>query len=317
LRRIPCLVLACFLTIAPDSLCSCFNASIWKNISSRYQVFLIFDPNNLDHRIVMRYASCLFHLLKDMSVDFIGISTGNFDVTMEAKRICSISFPIILEKDVDFMKKNNLITCCGATILVDPENTVIFRDDQLLPPALLSQLLERQLNMEKRIFDQAIWIPPFLRGDILNNFPITKVKNEENSHLTLSMKNINIITFFSSFSLCPECRHIKRLETIRKISEEDYSDMLYIGICFLEPFTIRDIRKILNNLPFEVPFESFTTQNFMPCENILIIDDRLKCDPWTIITDNQGRVIWSEETGRTEKDLLIEINQVIKQFYGY
>ncbi|MGB9905793.1 MAG: peroxiredoxin family protein [Candidatus Saccharicenans sp.] len=283
---------------------------IGNNLNGQYKLFLLFDPKNLAHRFSIMYAQILWFRLKTFHLSVIGISTGNTEDAEEAQRLCRISFPVIQEREVKFIKKHNLNGCCGATMLVGPEQEIIFKENELLQSDLLRQLIERYLDIDEISKTPPFWHPPFFENQIIPDFTLYEINGQKKS-LSDSLKKLNILTFFSSYSYCRTCKHMNRLETLQKIYMNSIDNM-FIGIFFMEPFSTDDIKLIKSHQVLN--FDTYLIQNFMPEDNIYITEENLKCDPWSVLIDNDRVVIWTEYPGLTEERIIKEITEKIKNF---
>jgi hypothetical protein len=85
-----------------------------------------------------------------------------------------------------------------------------------------------------------------------------------------------------------------------------------IAVFFLEPFTAEDVFSIKNHK--RVKFDTFLIPNFMSDDNIYIRDDRLKCDPWTIVVDKNGSVLWVELPGISENIVETEVIRLLQDY---
>ena len=311
-----CIVLFCFLIlsashaqIAIKDISGHFIS--FDNIRGRYLLVLVFNPANLGHRLSLMYAEVLSKKLPSIPLTILGISTGDIGKTLAAKKLCKISFPLSLDWPKMFID-NELTGCCGATILFDQDHKIIFRDNDVLTPDLLRQLLLRQLNIDERLLQgPIIWDPPFLKGDIFVDFPVLEIADGKTKKLYNKLKKINLFTFFSSFSFCSNCKHNNRLETLDKIAALNDHD-LFIAVFFLEPFTAEDVFSIKKHK--RVKFDTFLIPNFMSDDNIYITDDRLKCDPWTIVVDKNGSVLWVELPGISENIVETEVIRLLQDY---
>jgi hypothetical protein len=52
----------------------------------------------------------------------------------------------------------------------------------------------------------------------------------------------------------------------------------------------------------------------MSDDNIYITDDRLKCDPWTIVVDKNGSVLWVELPGISENIVETEVIRLLQDY---
>lgn len=275
----------------------------------QHELFLVFDPKNLSHRFSIMYAQALWKRFKMFNLSVFGISTGNRQDTEEAKQLCRVSFPVIQDGGIKFIEKHNLNGRCGATMLVSPDQEILFKESELLPPELLRQLIERHLNMVEMRAEPPVWSPPFIEREIIPDFMIYEIDGQRRT-LSEELKKLNILTFFSSYSSCLSCKHVSRLETLRKIST-NAGDGPFLGVFFMEPFSVDDVKMIRTSQGWNFP--TYLIQNFMSEENIFITEERLKCDPWSVLIDDNRVVIWSEYPGFSEERIIKEINQRISK----
>jgi thiol-disulfide isomerase/thioredoxin len=117
------------------------------------------------------------------------------------------------------------------------------------------------------------------------------------------------LTFFSS--MCTTCKTGQRINTLTKINEmfNESNVNAFIYLVFSRPFDEYDIESWEQEI--KMPFSRFFCySDIYSEEEKYIADTSMRLDPMTVVIDNNSVVIFIEQFGMSEKDLIEKIKKL-------
>lgn len=274
---------------------------IWQD---KFSLFLFFDPSRLNHKAILKYAQVLLNRYRPHNLTIIGISSANEERLKQIQRLCDLTFPLVADLSHQIYGQFNLGRCCGATVFALPNGNIIFKANILISPENLRQLVEK--NLLGKIdyeFSGMSWNSLYKPGDIFPDQQVFDMAANKHHSLSSLAKDILIITFLSSF--CSSCNHGERLKTLQRLGDHLRSRII---LGFLEPFEAHDVRQLETYVKSD--FRKYIFKNIFSDDQIYITDEKLKCEPWTIVISKDRKVLFAEIPGQTESEISSAIKNI-------
>jgi peroxiredoxin len=273
-------------------------------------ILLFFDSLKTTHKAILDYANTLQCKYQSGGLQIIGISVRNDESASNLKKYGDYSLRIISDSNKDIHSEFGFQECCGGTVFLDKKRKTIFLEKRLIDAEVLRQLTEKYLlgkvNYTFNIPKERIRFKPN------TGFPSLTFRKEGESAKIVSgdlIKNLTVLTFFSS--MCSTCKTGRRVGTLTKIKEifDDRKVDANFYLVFFPPFDENDIQFWEQDI--KLPFKKvFCFSKVYSDEEKYISDNSMRLDPLTVIVDTTLDVIFLEQFGMSEEELIENIKRL-------
>lgn len=273
-------------------------------------ILLFFDSLKTTHEAILDYANTLQRRYQSGGLQIIGISVRSDESTSNLNNYGDYSLQIISDSNRDIHSEFGFQECCGGTVFLDKKRKTIFFEKRLIDAEVLRQLTEKYLlgkvNYTFNIPKERIRFKPN------TSFPSLSFKKEGKSAKIVTgdlIKKRTVLTFFSS--MCSTCKTGKRVGTLTKIKEifdarEVEADFYLV---FFPPFDEEDIKFWEQDM--KLPFKKvFCYSEVYSDEEKYISDNSMRLDPLTVIVDTTLDIIFIEQFGMSEEELIENIKRL-------
>lgn len=297
-------------TLGPHDIVFSEDSFLVNSQKGKTLLVLFFDHENTLHKRSIIYSRVLWEKYKKQGLTVIGVP-GKYAKSKLFRQNADLMFPWLIDKDKCVHKKFNIGDCCGGIIFVNKKGKIIFKDNKLMDPESLRQLLELELPGNIN-YDFAR--PEEQRFFEMNHKPrsldlIVPYSRKNRKISDLPEKNV-VLTFFST--VCSVCKSGNRVKTLIKV-QQHYENKLAgragFYLIFTHAYEESDLEMWERKMP--MPFRKFFGRDIFTDEEKYITDDNLKCDPLTVILDKDKRVIFIEKPGLTEDEVYFELIHTI------
>lgn len=280
-----------------------------SNRQNKILALLFFKSTVTKHKTLLAYAQVVYNKFKDKGLSIFGITEKKESIGENLES--TISFPLIVDSSKKITKTFNVGDCCGGTVIFNRNGKIKFNTPALVSPETFRQLIELEV-LGKITYD----VPaPLKRNLFVKDKKAPGIKLEEvyskkvTNFSSIREKNL-IVTFLSS--VCGVCRtgsRVKNLVKLREILQKHQKEVKVI-LVFFKPFDEKDIEEWESHI--EMPFEKYISANIYSDEENYITDESLKSNPFTIVINDAGKVLFSERRGMSETQLFEEITKLIE-----
>jgi peroxiredoxin len=279
-------------------------------LKSDFTILLFFDPLKTSHKTKLYYANILQNKYQSKGLRIIGISVKSEKITNNLKDYWNYSLEIISDSTKDIHSEFGFQKCCGGTVFIDKKGKTVFVENRLVDEEVLRQLTEKYLlgkvnyilhGPQERIL--------FKENSSLPMLTFRREWNNEKIGTGDLIKNRTVLTFFSS--MCSTCKTGRRIDTLTKIKEifNDRKLNVTILLVFSLPFDENDIESWEQEI--KIPFSRvFCYSDIYSEEEKYIADISMRLDPMTVVIDTNTDVIFIEQFGMSEEELIEKIKKL-------
>jgi len=262
----------------------------------------------LAHRVALFYTKIVeekYKKIKDFSVIGIISDDNKRETVNKIIKDYGINFPIIYDESKEIFNNIGICSNCGGIVFL--RDGII---KQLISPINTNDYIRKIVEWElfRKVSDQEYLV---FENKIAMGASIKWLKVREPYHrkfFKFIPTKISVVTFFSS--LCGLCKTGKRLKTLRflknKLPETHIINVL------LNPLREEDI-VFLKKYNLKFTGKLFFSHNFFSNEELYLTNTRIKKDPYSIIVNKRGRIIYVENLADSERILLRKIIKVLKK----
>ncbi len=282
-----------------------------SKLSNKKVLYIFFDPSNTFHKEVLVYAKVLSDKYKSKGLEIIGVTSRDPEKSLKLSEHGRFNFPLILDAKKELYNFFFAKECSGGTVLVGKDGLIKFHSSALLNSESLRQLVEKEvlgkINYEfketegQKLFQINLKAPKIVLREV-NTGKIKDFWSFGEEHL--------IVTFFSS--VCGMCKSGRRIETLKELDRrlKEKGVNAKVILVFSEPFDREDIANWERQI--KMPFEKYISEDIFTDEEKYITDDSLKTDPLTILLNTERKVVFVEELGMKDKEILELIEERLK-----
>jgi peroxiredoxin len=279
-------------------------------LKSDFTILLFFDPLKTSNKTKLYYANILQNKYQSKGLRIIGISVRSEKITNNLKDHWNYSLEIISDSTKDIHSEFGFQDCCGGTVFIDKKGKTIFIEKRLVDEEVLRQLTEKYLlGKVNYILHEPKERILFKANSSLPSLTFRREWNNAKIGPGDLIKNRTVLTFFSS--MCGTCKTGRRIDTLTKIKEIFNARKVNatIYLVFSRPFDENDIESWEQEI--KIPFNRvFCYSDIYSEEEKYIADSSMRLDPMTVVIDTNADVIFIEQFGMSEEELIEKIKKL-------
>ncbi len=278
-----------------------------KLIVKSKTLILFVNLKKLHHRGALLYGRAVrnkYRNIKKFSV--IGIVSNDIKLRLLKKIIkeYKLNFQIVYDKENKVFDNLEICRNCGGIVFIR-NNTIRQFISPINSNRDIRKIVEWELFKNVKEQNSPVIEKKLLKGnsiDWLYVEPLNSSKYEK-----IKIKGKTVITFFSTMG--GFCRTGKRKITMKKIKNE-LPEVRIISI-MLYPLMKTDI-EYLKTINLNFIGDIYFAKNFFSNDELYLTNVSVKKDPYTIVVDEKGKIIYSENSGDSEQEVYKKIINIFK-----